>query len=330
MTETNSPRLLALIGCDDEWMCRSLESVFAERRYDVTRTATGKQALTLARRGGYDVLVLNERLDGLTGVEVCIALRDDPLFDHTTPIVIISSAHSTLPGRTAAYAAGAWEYCHLPIDFDALFLKLGTFLRARRELGESQAKSMMDPASGLYTPFGLHQLAEQLEARAVRKHEPFACLAFSSQPSESQSPQRATDGKGGTFADIAHVVREQARRSDVVAKTGDSQLAILAPDTDAEGARLLVARLQRELEAASKNARLGSFRMRAGYCAVSDLAAANVDLNELVHRAESALAQVGAPGQGEAVVSFDELPASSTSANSLNAFPPQARVNTIV
>jgi DNA-binding response OmpR family regulator len=310
MTETNSPKLVALIGCNDEWMCRSLETVFAEKGYEVTRTGKGKQALKLARKGGYDVLVLDERLDELTGVEVCIALRDDPLFDHATPSVIISSAHSTLSGRTAAYASGAWEYCHLPIDFDALFLKLGTFLRARQELAASQAKSMMDPASGLYTPFGLHQLAKQLEARALRKHEPFACLAFSSQPADSQSSHRGADSNGGSFSVIAHVVREQARRSDVVAKTGDSQLAILAPDTDAAGARLLVARLQRELEAASKNASVGSFRMRAGYCAVSDLAAANVDLNELVHRAESALAQVGAPGQGEAVVSFDELPVS--------------------
>ncbi len=311
MTETNSPKLVALIGCNDEWMCRSLETVFVEKGYGVTRTATGKQALKLARKGGYDVLLLEERLEELSGIEVCIALRDDPLFDHATPIVIISSAHSTLPGRTAAYAAGVWEYCHLPIDFDALFLKLGTFLRARQELAASQASSMMDASSGLYTSFGLHQLAEQLEARAVRKHEPFACLAFSSQPADSQSSQRSADGNGGSFSDIAHVVREQARRSDVIAKTGDSQLAILAPDTDAAGARLLVARLQRELEAASKNARFGgSYRMRAGYCAVSDLAAANVDLNELVHRAESALAQVGAHGQGEAVVSFDELPTS--------------------
>ena len=35
------------------------------------------------------------------------------------------------------------------------------------------------------------------------------------------------------------MIREQARKSDVVAKTGASQIAILAPDTDAAGARLL-------------------------------------------------------------------------------------------
>lgn len=310
MTEAKSRKPVALIGCNDEWMCRSLESVFAEKGYDATRTGSGKQALKLARRGGYDVLMLDEQLNELSGTDVCLALRDDPLFDHSTPIVIISSSHSTMPGRLRAYTAGAWEYCHLPLDVDGLFLKLGTFLRARQELAASQAMSLVDPVSGLYTPLGLNQLTEQLEARALRNHEAFACLAFSSEPTGG-SNRRQTDEDGESFADVVHVVREQARKSDVIAKTGKSQISILAPDTDAAGARLLVARLQRELDAASKNTSIaGSFRLLAGYCAVSDLSAANVDISELIHRAESALARVPVNGQGEAVMSFDDLPLS--------------------
>jgi PleD family two-component response regulator len=309
MNRANPGNLVVLIGCTDEWMCRSLDTVFAEKKYEVTRTGSGKQALQHARRRRYDVLLLDERLDELTGIEVTVALRDDPLFDHATPIVIISSSHSTLPGRLAAYAAGAWEYCHLPLDVDGLFLKLGTFLRARQELAALQAQSLTDPSSGVYTTFGLHQLGEQLEARAVRNHEAFACLAFGTDGDGRESGQRATSEELESFVDVAHVLREQARRSDVVAKTGESQLAILAPDTDAVGARLLVERLQRELAAASKHAaHPQSFRLRAGYCAVSDLAAAKVDVNELVRRANSALAHVPAAGRSETVVSFDDLP----------------------
>jgi DNA-binding response OmpR family regulator len=309
MTESKPRKPVALIGCTDEWLCRSIETVFAEKGYEATRTGSGKQALKLARRGGYDVLMLDEQLHELSGTDVCLALRDDPLFDHSIPIVIISSSHSTMPGRLRAYHAGAWEYCHLPLDVDGLFLKLGTFLRARRELAASQAMSLVDAASGLYTPLGLNQLAEQLEARALRNHEAFACLAFSSPPSSSD--RRQTDEDSESFADVVHVVREQARKSDVIAKTGKTQIAILAPDTDAAGARLLVARLQRELDAASKNtSSSGSFRLLAGYCGVSDLSAANVDISELVHRAESALACLPADGHGEAVMSFDDIPLS--------------------
>jgi DNA-binding response OmpR family regulator len=293
-------------------MCRSLETVFAERGFAVTRSASGKHALKLARGGGFDVLMLDERMDELSGLEVCIALRDDPLFDHATPICMMSQSHTTQPSRTAAYAAGAWEYCHQPIDFDALFLKIGTFLRARQELAVSQSTALVDTESGLYTNFGLRHLGEQLGARAIRNHEAFACLAFSPQEELLDSgPRETTSNQAGAFDDIAQVLRDQSRRSDVVAKTGDSRLAILAPDTDAAGARLLVARLQKELDAAAKSTtNPRSVRLRAGYCAVTDFAAAKVGFEELVQRAESALAYVSTTGVGDAVVSFDELPVS--------------------
>lgn len=301
-------KLTALIGCSDEWLARSLESVFVEKHYEATRTGSGKQALKLARGGAFDVLLLEERMDELSGVGVSAALRDDPIFDHATPIVIISAAHTTLPSRTAAYAAGAWEYCHLPLDVDGLFLKLATFQRAREQHAAAESKALMD-STGLYTQFGLSQVAEQLAARALRKHEAFACLAFSPQPAGEGSEQTRKIDDAGAFADVANLVRDQARKSDIVAKTGDAQLSILAPDTDAAGARLLVARLQRALDSSSGSRRFGTHvRLRAGYSAVSDLAAAKVDLNELVLRAESALASVPTSGDGDAVVGFDELP----------------------
>jgi DNA-binding response OmpR family regulator len=307
MNPAPARRLTAFIGCSDEWLARSLESVFIEKGYEVSRTGSGKQALKLARGGHFDVLMLDERIEELSGIDVCAALRDDPIFDHATPIVIISAAHSTLPSRTAAYAAGAWEYCHLPLDVDGLFLKLATFLRAREQHAAAESKALMD-ASGLYTQFGLYQVAEQLGARALRKHEAFACLAFSPEPTGTGSEQKRKVDDAGAFADVADLVREQARKSDVVAKTGATQLSVLAPDTDAAGARLLVARLQRALDSSSRMRRAGApVRLRAGYCAVSDLAAAKLDLNELVHRAESALASVPTTGDGEAVVGFDEL-----------------------
>jgi CheY-like chemotaxis protein len=314
VTSRKARVLAALVGCGDEWMCRSLETVFAERGFSVTRAVSGKQSLKLARRGGFDVLMLDERMDDLSGLEVCVALRDDPLFDHATPIVIISQSHTTLPSRNAAYSAGAWEYCHQPVDFDALFLKIGTFLRARQELAASQSTSLIDPSSGLLTTVGLQHVAEQLGARAVRNHEPFACLAFSPDGQPGEPGQRSTgEDESGAFDDIAHVVMDQRRKSDVIAKTGELRLAILAPDTDAAGARLLVARLQRELDTSTKSPAgraPRSTRLRAGYCAVSDLATANVDLGELIHRAECALAHVSAGGERDTVVSFDELPVS--------------------
>src|SRR5205823_8957120 len=205
MTDNKPRKLTALIGCSDEWLCRSLQSVFEEKTYVTARATSGKKALQLARRGDFDVLVLDQRMEDLGGTDVCVALRDDPLFDHATPIVIISASHTTLPSRTAAYAAGAWEYCHLPLDVDGLFLKLGTFLRARDQHAAAASKALLD-ASGLYTQFGMSQVAEQLGARAQRNHEAFACVTFSPQPAGDGSEQTRKIDDAGAFADVAHLV----------------------------------------------------------------------------------------------------------------------------
>lgn len=283
----------------------SLESVFEQNGYLVVRVRSGPEALKRARRKHHDVVLLDERLEDLDGIEVCRALRDDPLFDHSTPIVIISMTYAAQRVRAAAYAAGAWEYCSHPLDFEILLLKLATFRSASRGVGTSRQESLFDPASGLYTSSALKEFGAQLGARAMRDHEPFACLALSPRPCGTNG--MLENGNGSTLADIAGVFRAESRKSDVLAHVGESRIAILAPSTDASGARLMVARLQQELDKASKNTTVaGEYQLHAGYCAVSDFAAANVNLTEFVRRAETALDNVATDSE-RPVLGFDEL-----------------------
>src|SRR5712691_8161133 len=108
MAELQKTRLV-LIASDGEWEGRSLESVFELNGYSVIRVERGRRALELARRTPLDALFLDAGLADMGGVEVCRALRDDPLFDHATPIVITSSVPGAHRVATAAFAAGAWE-----------------------------------------------------------------------------------------------------------------------------------------------------------------------------------------------------------------------------
>jgi len=301
---------LILIASDAEWMSRSFESVFELNGYTVMRVESGRRALELARRASPDAILLDDCLTDIDAVDVCRALRDDPLFNHATPIVITAAAHAAPRVRTIAYAAGAWEYTTQPLDVELLLLKLNTFLRARRELDQVQSRALIDPLTGLYTPFGMQRLAEQLGARAVRKHEAFACVALTARlpDGEVSSPSTMQD-LGSAFADVADVCRSQSRRSDVVGSVGETRLAILAPETDATGARNLVGRLQKaldELPGTRRGSKVSG--LRAGYCGVSDLATAKMGPGEVVRRAETALNHVQSHTSEGQVLSFDELP----------------------
>src|SRR5260221_4833326 len=162
MVELSKRPMLVLIASHGEWVGRSVESVLELNGFTVLRVAGGRRALDLARRVNPDALLLDDTLTEMGGVEVCRALRDDPLFDHSIPIFVTSPAPASNRLRLTAYEAGAWDFCSQPLDVEALLLKLNTYLRAGRGRRDLQASSLIHPLTPLSTASGLPHSPKQL------------------------------------------------------------------------------------------------------------------------------------------------------------------------
>jgi CheY-like chemotaxis protein len=306
-----------LIATEGEWAGRSLESVLVANGYAVLRAADGEDALALARRYQPDGLILDDHMSGHGGIELCRILRDDPGFDPATPIVITAASPAQHSVRTAAYDAGAWEFCTHPLEADTLVLKLGTFLRAKRALAEARSQSLIDAPTGVLTPLGMERVAEQLAARALRNHESLACVVL--MPSG-----QVAGASGGYSPDIDNITeavasflqlsRDAFRRSDIVGRMSDGRLALLAPETDSQGVQGMLARLRAAIAQATHNRpdstpTTGEFK--AGYWAASDFGSSPVEASELMRRAARALDHISNPTPGkEFAMGFDQLPIS--------------------
>jgi DNA-binding response OmpR family regulator len=303
-------RPLVLLACSDEWLSRSFESVFEQHGYAVSRVRSGAHTIRLARRSEPDVVVLEEGNGDLDALRVCAALATDPLFDHTVPIVVTSATPVTAATRHAAYAAGAWEYCSHPVDLEALMLKLATFQRARLESSSRRGERFVDRETGLYTLSGFERVAEQIDARARRRREALACVTIGARDAASVAGIPVYDDTASDrFATVIDVCRSHGRKSDVVAQLTKSRVVILAPDTDADGARLLVDRLRRALTGTAGHSHgTRPPALRAGYCAVSDLAESGIEATELVRRASTALDSPGTKDRNTGAIEFDDPP----------------------
>jgi DNA-binding response OmpR family regulator len=302
---------LVLVATTDDWIGRSVAIVLESDGYTVLRTESGRRALELSRQANLDAILLEDSLKDISGSEVCRALRDDPLFDHAIPIFMTAPAPVAHVVRSKAYLSGAWDYCSQPLDADALCSKLRTFTRARRELQDLRAELLIDPLTGLYTSAGLQSWATHLSAMATRRHEPFACVAVMPEPTAVNGTPSRSEPSREILAYLGNVCREHARRSDVIGYLGNWQFGILAPATDASGVEGLVARLRNVLSNSWSTAGRDRFTtpLHAGYCAVQDFAASDIDPPELLRRAELALNHARDAGRLGAF-SFDELPLS--------------------
>lgn len=300
-----------VIATEGEWASRSLESVLVSHGYVVVRAQDGHDALACARRTEPDAVILDEHLSGIGGIEVCRKLREDPTFDPATCIVITGSAPASRAVRTAAFAAGAWEFCPQPLDTDTLLLQLSTFTRAKRALITARTQSFIDASTGVLTPLGMEYWAGQLAARAARNHEPLACVVLMPSGRASQNSYTPDSHDISTkVTQFLQLSRDYFRRSDIVGLSSDGRIALLAPETDAAGVHGLLARLRNAIEMAPAGTTTTSADFRAGYWAARDFASAQVEPIELLRRAARALDHASLNAADDLTIGFDQIPIS--------------------
>jgi PleD family two-component response regulator len=305
---SNAP--LVLIANDQEWSARSLESILGPNGYAVVRAYTGQQALERARTSQPDLIILDAQMPDLHGFEVCRALRSDPRFSATTPIIITTSGPSGRTQRLEAYRAGAWEFLGQPLDGEALLLKLNTFLQSKREVDGLRDENLLDPGSGLYNMRGLSRRAREIGAEAFRRRDPVACVVFAPDLDEGEAETEEEETR--RMADqVALLFRQAGRASDAIGRLGISEYGVIAPATGPDAAVRLARRLGGAVESAPIPVRGGerTLRLRAGYCAVPDFAESSVDAVELLLRATTALRDLKREGPtGERIRAFEQVP----------------------
>jgi PleD family two-component response regulator len=246
----------------------------------------------------------------IAGVDLCLKLRDDPEFPSSTPVVMTTAGPASRSQRLDAYRAGVWEYLSLPVDAEALILKLSAFVRAKREIDRSREESLLDDSTGLYNVRGLARRAREMGAEASRRHSALACVAVTA----NITGDMAEDLDPRLAEELGDLCRRTARSSDAVGRLARSDFAILAPATDGNGAVRLAERLREGASVTLFGAgdSTGGYELRAGYCAYEDFSKSPVDAVELLLRAATALRHVRSTPDGTSHISaYQDVPAHS-------------------
>jgi DNA-binding response OmpR family regulator len=107
-----------LIAEDDDSLRTLLRLSIDVGGLDIAETADGRAALDLARRTPPDLVLLDWMMPGLSGIDLCRALRADPATAGAT--IVMVTAHAQPRDREAALEAGADHYIAKPFSPGAL------------------------------------------------------------------------------------------------------------------------------------------------------------------------------------------------------------------
>lgn len=112
----------ALIVEDDTVTQRLMEQVFQARGYHVTTCTNAEAGWEIFQEGGYQLVLADWQLPGMTGVELCRAIKESPVGDQC--LVIMMTGQDTPEDIQMALEAGANDFLVKPVDLRVLRVRL--------------------------------------------------------------------------------------------------------------------------------------------------------------------------------------------------------------
>jgi len=143
-----------LIVDDDPQLRQSFEKLLAQEGHTVLTAANGEAALAIVPHTAPDLVIMDVRMPGLSGLETFAALHQ---IDPKLPVIIMT-AYGTTETAIEATKLGAFDYVLKPFEIPDIFnliaqaLEAGRFMRSRIVMRDTPESPCQDALIGVSKP----------------------------------------------------------------------------------------------------------------------------------------------------------------------------------
>lgn len=236
MTSTAQPEAKTrILIVDDERLNIMALSAILREDYELLVAMDGDRGLALAREQRPDLILLDVLMPGMTGHDVCRALKDDPATQNI-PIIFIT-AKTTAEDETKGFDLGAVDYIAKPFNLSVVMARVRTQARLKRQSDLLERMVMIDGLTGIPNRRAFDEACAREWARCRRMGAPLSLLMM-----DVDMFKQYNDNYGHGAGDVCLTRVGQAlaaggrRPADFVGRYGGEEFVALLPEMDAAGA----------------------------------------------------------------------------------------------
>ncbi len=209
--------------------------------YSELRFATdGVQAVMLAQQQRPDVILLDADMPGMSGLQLCAALKQNLLTAHIPVIFVTSHADSNL--ELEAFACGAVDFINKPIRPAIVQARVAAQLRIKFLTDALRTVAELDGLTGVGNRRALDECLELEWRRAMRADSTLSAIMIDVDFFKAYNDACGHPAGDDVLRRVASALRQTGRRSgEFVARYGGEEFFVLLPDTE-----ILVAQAQAE------------------------------------------------------------------------------------
>ncbi|HYS27177.1 MAG TPA: diguanylate cyclase [Vicinamibacterales bacterium] len=199
--------------------------------------------------------ILDWMMPNLDGLELCRRIRSTPRL--ASMYVILVTARDSREDLVAGLEAGADDYMAKPINIAELQARIGVGTRVAKlqqnlaqhvkELSSTRdhlaRMASTDVLTGVYSRRWWFDMAEKEFARARRYNRTFSLLMADLDWFKQINDTYGHEAGDKVLNQFGDMLRKTCRKSDVIGRLGGEEFAVLLPETSAEAAQSLAARI---------------------------------------------------------------------------------------
>ena len=248
---------VVLIADDEPVNLALISSRLESEGHRVLTATNGREAVERARQASPDTIILDVMMPVMDGLEACRELKTDPA-TRDIPIIFLSARDDT-ETKVSGLSVGANDYVSKPFRAEELVARVGVAIRlkrerdhlrvsaeeARRRAEAASEMSMTDALTRLLNRHGLRGALQREHAAARRYRRPLACLMIDIDNFKEVNDTHGHAAGDAALVQVARVLAETVRGSDVVCRYGGEEFLVLAPETNLAGAIALGEKIRR-------------------------------------------------------------------------------------
>lgn len=215
--------------------------------YDLISAFNGTEALELARTEKPDLILLDVLMPGMDGFRVCEELKANHL-TRSIPVIFVTALEE-VADETRGFELGAVDYLTKPIRKPIVKARVRNHLELKQHRDFLERLSTLDGLTGIPNRRHFDAFAEGEWRRSIRKSSHFSLLLIDVDHFKMFNDRYGHLEGDDCLRDVAQALLKTPRRPmDFVARFGGEEFAVVLPDTDMEGAKLLAESMRKAIE----------------------------------------------------------------------------------
>ncbi len=243
---TDDARFNILI-VDDERSNIDVLTHILKPQYGVRVAKTGASALKMANEHQPDLILLDVLLDDMSGFEVLAALKESDQTRHI-PVIFVTGL-ARVEDEEQGFRSGAVDYIVKPFNNSIVLARVKTHLMIVKQIRTIERLGMIDALTDIPNRRSFdHQITVEWR-RAVRESQPISLLIIDADQFKRYNDTYGHPQGDALLQSIAmNISRALKRPTDLCARLGGEEFAVVLPGTDLDGALLVAEQVRRSIE----------------------------------------------------------------------------------